>query len=217
MIATCKRWAAAAACLPLAAFGPGAAADPAAVNVAESPPAILVVGRSPLKLAIFRKSRVAVPTGDRVGDMQDGDLCSAKGNIQMAPKLAEAVTRQANLAYRAEMSAAGYPAAADTSLFEEKPAGAAASDFDVGATIRGMQLSLCRKRGILSGQRTLNQRRFLQSDVAILSGSSGGPLLDASGTVIGITVAGVEAGRANLNLFIPIREALDKLTIELKD
>jgi len=430
MIATCKRWAAVAACLPLAAFGPGAAADPAAVKVADSPPAILVAGRSPLKVALFRKSRVTVPPGDRVGDLQDGDLCSAKGNIRMTQKVAEAVARQALLSYRAEMGAAGYPVAADASLFEEKPAGAAVSDFDVGATIRGMQFSLCRKapgywggawfqvkwevyspvarkvmyeavtegsyqnaapekitvdemfaralaksvrnmladqkfvdlltgvvevpaaapaqppvpatatfafkrarapsggaaknatllrgavvtiaadsrtgsgffvsreghvltnahvvgeakivkvrlatgrelvgevlktdrlrdvaliktelsgvaplairdsepnvgedvyalgsplgvafsgtltRGILSGQRTLNQRRYLQSDVAILSGSSGGPLLDAAGAVIGITVAGIDAGRANLNLFIPIREALDTLAIELKD
>ena len=144
MIATCKRLAAVAACIALAAFASGAAADPAAVKVAESPPAIQVGGRSPLKLAIFRKSRVALPMNERIGDLQEGDLCSAKGSIPVTQKLAELVTRQALLAYRAEMSAAGYPAAADTSLFEEKPA-AAASDFDVGATIRGMQLSLCRK------------------------------------------------------------------------
>ncbi len=53
--------------------------------------------------------------------------------------------------------------------------------------------------------------------MAILPGSSGGPLLDAGGSVIGLTVSAVDRGRANLNFFIPIREALDKLAIELKD
>jgi len=70
-------------------------------------------------------------------------------------------------------------------------------------------------RGVLSGHRTLDALRFLQSDVAVLPGNSGGPLLDASGRVIGIAVRALDAGRANLNLFIPIQEALDVLGVEL--
>jgi S1-C subfamily serine protease len=419
----------AVACAPL--FGwlaPPAWADPAAVKVADAPPAISVTGRSGLKTTMYRRSRVTVPINERVGDMQEGIFCSAKGTFSMNQKLADAVMRQVPLAFREEMTRAGYPRAGaqSESLFEDKPSGPVTADFDVGGTIRGMQMSVCLKggeiwggiwfqmrweiyspvarkvmyetvtegsyqnsgpeklrfddlmknalakaarnmladqkfvdlmtgaveipvaapaattpayaikrgrapdggaaqnatslrgavatieaggrtgsgffvsregyaltnahvvrdarivkvrlatgrevvgevlksdsqrdvallktevvgieplairetepnvgedvyalgsplgevfsgtltRGILSGHRTLKDLRFLQSDVSILPGSSGGPLLDASGTVIGLTVAGLEAGRANLNLFIPIREALDKLAIELKD
>jgi serine protease Do len=70
-------------------------------------------------------------------------------------------------------------------------------------------------RGILSGYRTLKDKRFLQSDVAILPGNSGGPLLDAKGRVIGITVAGLGArGLAGMNFFIPIKDAISSLNIE---
>jgi S1-C subfamily serine protease len=415
-----------AAGLLLMALAPGAAAEPAAVKVADARPAIAVSGQPKLKVAMYRRSRVTVPPNERVGELQDGIFCSAKGSFAMTPKLAEAVMRQIPIAYRAEMTAAGYPrpGTQSESLFDDKPAAPAPADFDVGAQIRGMQMNMCIRggelwggawfqvkwevyspaahkvmyetitegsyqnsgpeklgfdelmrralgkaarnmladqkfvdlmagaveipaaavaaqtyaikrgkapaggaaqnaaalrgavvtievggrtgsgffvsreghvltdahvvadarivkvrlatgrdlvgevlkseaqrdvalikteitgvdplavrdtepnvgedvfalgsplgqtfsgtltRGILSGHRTLNERRFLQSDVAILPGSSGGPLLDSSGAVIGLTVAGVDAGRANLNLFIPIREALDTLTIELKD
>jgi len=72
-------------------------------------------------------------------------------------------------------------------------------------------------RGILSGYRTFEEKRFLQSDVAILPGNSGGPLLDAKGAAIGICVAGLGAkGLAGMNFFIPIRDALSKLSIEVE-
>jgi S1-C subfamily serine protease len=71
-------------------------------------------------------------------------------------------------------------------------------------------------RGILSGYRTLDEKRYLQSDVAILPGNSGGPLMDAKGSVIGITVSGLGArGLAGMNFFIPINDALAKLGVDL--
>jgi serine protease Do len=70
-------------------------------------------------------------------------------------------------------------------------------------------------KGILSGYRTMNEQRYLQSDASILPGDSGGPLLDAEGAVIGITVAGLGAkGMAGMNFFIPIGDALAKLGVE---
>lgn len=72
-------------------------------------------------------------------------------------------------------------------------------------------------RGVLSGYRTLNDVRFLQSDVAILPGNSGGPLLDAQGAVIGVTVARLllNNGQGGLNFFIPVGEALAKLGLAI--
>jgi serine protease Do len=71
-------------------------------------------------------------------------------------------------------------------------------------------------KGVLSGHRTLNEQRFIQSDVAILPGNSGGPLLDSSGAVVGITALGLASGMANLNFFIPIGEALSKLSVKVE-
>lgn len=71
-------------------------------------------------------------------------------------------------------------------------------------------------KGVLAGHRVLSSLRYLQSDASILPGSSGGPLLDASGKVIGIAARALDSGRANLNLFIPIAEALEKLSTEIE-
>lgn len=73
-------------------------------------------------------------------------------------------------------------------------------------------------RGILSGVRVINDQEFLQSDAAILPGSSGGPLLDKSGQVVGITVAGLGAkGMAGMNFFIPLASAVVKLRLQLEN
>lgn len=71
-------------------------------------------------------------------------------------------------------------------------------------------------KGILGGVREMGNQPFLQSDVAILPGNSGGPLLDKFGQVIGITVMGLGAkGLAGMNFFIPISDALTKLGVEV--
>lgn len=73
-------------------------------------------------------------------------------------------------------------------------------------------------RGIVSGQR-LNKATglsFIQADAAISPGSSGGPLLDANGAVVGIAVSKlVGAGIEGVNLFIPIGDALKRLRVSL--
>ncbi len=70
-------------------------------------------------------------------------------------------------------------------------------------------------RGVVSGYRDTPGGRFLQSDVSILPGNSGGPLVDAAGQVVGIAdlAAGLKGG--NMNFFIPAAEALSKLSIRM--
>lgn len=70
-------------------------------------------------------------------------------------------------------------------------------------------------KGVLSANRTIQGYRFLQSDAAITFGSSGGPLLDADGRVIGIAVRALNGGVNGLNFFIPIGEALKDLNVNL--
>ena len=75
-------------------------------------------------------------------------------------------------------------------------------------------------RGVVSAirQDSGSGIRRIQADVPVSQGNSGGPLLDARGNVVGITVAMFADKRAqNLNLFIPITDALDSLGIELQE
>ena len=79
------------------------------------------------------------------------------------------------------------------------------------------KLSGTMTKGILSGHRILSEQRWIQSDVAVLPGNSGGPLIDASGRVVGISCIGLASGMANLNFFVPIGEAVSKLDLSVKD
>lgn len=87
--------------------------------------------------------------------------------------------------------------------------------FVIGSPL-GEAFSSTLTRGVLSGHRRLNDQRYIQSDASILPGSSGGPLLDGSGSVIGMTVKGVRAEVGNMSLFIPIGEVLSRLGVELQ-
>jgi S1-C subfamily serine protease len=66
-------------------------------------------------------------------------------------------------------------------------------------------------RGVVSAYRTFEGLSYIQSDVSVNPGSSGGPLLDDSGEVIGMTESGfhVAGAPSGINLFIPISDALD--------
>jgi S1-C subfamily serine protease len=77
--------------------------------------------------------------------------------------------------------------------------------------------------GIISADRVVDGLRYIQSDTMVSHGSSGGPLLDETGAVIGLTDLGIpnegpagEEGQAGLNLFTPIGDAMDFLALEQK-
>lgn len=70
--------------------------------------------------------------------------------------------------------------------------------------------------GVVSADRVIDGLRYIQSDVSISPGSSGGALLDETGAVVGITVMTYFNGGqpAGLNMFIPIGDAMDFLALE---
>lgn len=70
-------------------------------------------------------------------------------------------------------------------------------------------------KGIVSGFRKDGERAYIQSDVNVRPGSSGGPLLLKNGQVVGITVAGVQIDGVGqgINFFIPIADAMDAMKI----
>jgi len=76
-------------------------------------------------------------------------------------------------------------------------------------------------RGIVSAHRYDRREKqwYIQADVDIYQGNSGGPLLDEFGNIIGISVAGFKIAPdtlGGLNTFIPINHALEVLDISLQ-
>ncbi len=73
-------------------------------------------------------------------------------------------------------------------------------------------------KGIISGKRELDEKVFLQTDVAINSGNSGGPLINTTtGEVIGIVAAKIKAkGVEGLGFAIPISEAISALNLKFE-
>jgi S1-C subfamily serine protease len=70
--------------------------------------------------------------------------------------------------------------------------------------------------GIISGMRFIGGHATMQITAPISPGSSGGPILDGSGSVIGVAVATFKNGQ-NLNLAIPVGYVSRLLTIVSTD
>lgn len=73
-------------------------------------------------------------------------------------------------------------------------------------------------KGILSARRIEDGYSFLQSDASVNPGNSGGPLVNAQGDVVAITVSSYRVNKApsGINFFIPASEALQFLSIRPK-
>ncbi|MGH6910439.1 MAG: S1C family serine protease, partial [Phenylobacterium sp.] len=87
--------------------------------------------------------------------------------------------------------------------------------FAVGSPLGEKQQNTLTK-GIVSATRVYDGQPFIQSDVAVTHGNSGGPLLDEKGAVVGLTVSGLapEGSPVGLNFFIPIDDALRALALK---
>src|SRR5207245_8225354 len=91
-----------------------------------------------------------------------------------------------------------------------------ASSVDVGDRIFSLSTPLgllqnTLSEGIVSGIRLADGYRYFQVSAPISHGSSGGPILNVSGEVIGITALTIEEGQ-NLNFAVPIDYAKGMLT-----
>ncbi|HZZ32772.1 MAG TPA: S1C family serine protease [Phenylobacterium sp.] len=86
--------------------------------------------------------------------------------------------------------------------------------FAIGSPL-GAQFQNTMSKGIVSALRNERGMAFIQSDVMVNHGSSGGPLLDETGRVIGLTASGQTLNGApiGLNFFIPIDDALKTLNL----
>jgi S1-C subfamily serine protease len=97
----------------------------------------------------------------------------------------------------------------------EPPVGA---DVYAIGTPRRESLDVTVTRGIVSAYRDERGQKYIQSDVQIHPGNSGGPLVASDGQVVGLAVQGIMVGGAtqNLNFFIPIGSALAALNVQLR-
>lgn len=72
-------------------------------------------------------------------------------------------------------------------------------------------------RGLVSGKRIVEDRVYLQADISVSPGNSGGPLLNANGEVIGIVQSKiVEAGVEGIGFALPMDRALERLNLTVK-
>ena len=87
--------------------------------------------------------------------------------------------------------------------------------FAIGAPI-DPKLQNTVTRGVVSANRIMDGFAFIQSDVTVDPGNSGGPLLDEQGRVLGFTDIGIRTAEAptGLNFFVPIDDALRFLSAE---
>ena len=91
--------------------------------------------------------------------------------------------------------------------------------YAIGAPLQEKSLQDTVTHGIISAwrpQHRFNRQSYIQADIPIQPGNSGGPLIDENGNITGIAVSGVtedSGAMAGLNYFIPIAEAFDRLDI----
>ncbi len=89
--------------------------------------------------------------------------------------------------------------------------------FAVGTPLSD-KLQFSVTKGVLSGIRKFGELEYIQSDVTILPGSSGGPLLDGAGNAIGVATGSVVAAGAvpvGVNFFVPLWDIDKFLPIEV--
>ena len=72
-------------------------------------------------------------------------------------------------------------------------------------------------KGIVSGKRKFEDKIYIQTDVTINSGNSGGPLLNEKGQVVGmVTMKLVGDGVEGLGFCVPSNQIMEILNIKYK-
>lgn len=89
-----------------------------------------------------------------------------------------------------------------------------ASDVYAAGSPGGERLAFTMTRGIVSSVRLVNGKRRVQTDTPISPGKSGGPLVDVSGSVVGVVASKlVGAAVEGLAFAVPIQDAMSALHI----
>jgi serine protease Do len=111
-----------------------------------------------------------------------------------------------------QLPGSGYPAAPVGTSATLQVGGAV---FAIGTPLQE-QFGRSVTKGVVSALRPKDGRTSIQSDVSVHAGSSGGPLLDEHGRVVGLTISGATIGGGigvGLNTFLGIDDAWRALHI----
>lgn len=87
--------------------------------------------------------------------------------------------------------------------------------FVIGTPLK-VELQHTITKGIISAKRNISGLPYYQTDAAINSGNSGGPVFDTSGELIALTVSGIftyDGASLNINYLIPISDAIKTLNL----
>lgn len=133
------------------------------------------------------------------------ELFDADGARLGVVSFAEAVAAEGDLAVLPRMEGAGPPL----------PLAAAAPEVGEPVVVIGSPEGFAGtvSEGIVSAFRTVEGQRLMQVSAPMSHGSSGGPVLDLGGAVIGVSVA-VWAGGQNLNFAVPLDALVEVLAQE---
>jgi len=131
--------------------------------------------------------------------------------IQLPAELVK-FSKQQDLAIL-RINGSGYPALIldlrlDPSLGEDVFTIGTPADLDLGQSI---------SKGIVSGRRKVEGQIYLQMDMAVSPGNSGGPLLNQQGEVIGIVLSKiVEEGVEGIGFAVPSKEIVEALNLDVE-
>lgn len=111
-----------------------------------------------------------------------------------------------------DINGSGFPAlpvstAKDVPLGEEVITIGTPASIDLGQSIA---------KGLVSGKRLIEDRVYLQADIAVSPGNSGGPLLNAKGEIVGIVQSKiVTEGVEGIGFALPMDKALEMLNLKV--
>lgn len=205
-------------------------ADPSLAGSASTAPAapIVLAGASPqaIRIADAAGSVVAIFAGSSLGS---GVLVSGDGHFLTAQHVVgdattvkirwsdgfESTAQVVRRDKRRDVALLKGDARGRTPLAVDRKAGEQGSQVYAIGTPLDPKLQNTVTRGIISGRRIMDGFSFLQSDVAVTHGNSGGPLLNERGAVIGLAdlVFRPDGQNESLNFFIPVGDALDFLQL----
>ena len=172
--------------------------DPAARIYAQAAKSVLVIlVKSPDGQVVAQGTGFLIDGGKIVTNehvIQGGVAVVDLGGVRIPlnVELVDDVNDLAILTTSAEISA-------EPLQFIEKTPPPGSSVFAIGNP-RGLEKSI--SSGVIAAMRQVGSRQLIQITTPVSPGSSGGPVFDVSGKVIGVTVSSIEDGQ-NLNFAIP--------------
>ncbi len=90
-----------------------------------------------------------------------------------------------------------------------------AEEVTIIGTPKSIELGQSVSKGIISGWREFDEKKYIQTDASVNPGNSGGPMLNMRGEVIGI-VSRKGAKAEGIGYAIPMNVAIEKLHIKFK-